>query len=160
MLVKFTLNGNPRQAEVDPGAPLSQVLREQMGMTGVKEGCKQGDCGACSILLNGKLVNSCLVLAGKIQGAEILTVEGLSANGLLHPLQQCFLQAGAVQCGYCTPGMLMAAYALLKENPQPSEAEIRQGISGNLCRCTGYVAIVSAIQQAAQLLAADQEVRQ
>jgi carbon-monoxide dehydrogenase small subunit len=128
---------------------LLQVLRNGLGLNGTKEGCGTGDCGACTVLLDGKPVNSCLVLAIDADGHEVTTVEGLEKEGKLHPLQAAFVEEGAVQCGFCTPGMLMTAKGLLDENPHPSEGEIRRGIAGNLCRCTGYVRIVRAIQRAA-----------
>jgi aerobic-type carbon monoxide dehydrogenase small subunit (CoxS/CutS family) len=127
---------------------LVQLLRDDAGLTGTKEACGEGDCGACTVLLDGEPVNSCLVLATEADGKEVLTVEGLSREWELHPLQQAFVEEGAVQCGYCIPGMLLAAKALLDENPSPTEAEIRGAIAGNLCRCTGYVRIVQAIQSA------------
>ena len=127
---------------------LAQLLRDEAGLTGTKEGCSEGDCGACTVLLDGEPVNSCLVLAAEADGKEVLTVEGLSREWELHPLQQAFIEEGAVQCGYCIPGMLLAAKALLDENPSPTESEIRSAIAGNLCRCTGYVRIVQAIQSA------------
>ncbi len=128
---------------------LVQLLRDDAGLMGTKEGCGEGDCGACTVLVDGEPVNSCLVLAAEADGKEVLTVEGLSREWELHPLQQAFVDEGAVQCGFCTPGMLLAAKALLDENPSPTEAEIRGAIAGNLCRCTGYVRIVQAIQSAA-----------
>ena len=127
---------------------LVQLLRDDAGLIGTKEGCGEGDCGACTVLLEGEPVNSCLVLAAEADGKEVLTVEGLSREWELHPLQQAFIEDGAVQCGYCIPGMLLAAKALLDENPSPTKAEIRSAIAGNLCRCTGYVRIVQAIQSA------------
>jgi aerobic-type carbon monoxide dehydrogenase small subunit (CoxS/CutS family) len=128
---------------------LVQLIRDEAGMTGTKEGCGEGDCGTCTVLLDGQPVNSCLVLASEADGKEVLTVEGLSREWELHPLQQAFVEEGAVQCGFCIPGMLLAAKALLDENPSPTEAEIRAAIAGNLCRCTGYVRIVQAIKSAA-----------
>jgi carbon-monoxide dehydrogenase small subunit len=128
---------------------LVQLLRDNAGLMGTKEGCGEGDCGACTVLLDGEPVNSCLVLAAEADGKEVLTVEGLSREWELHSLQQAFIEEGAVQCGFCTPGMLLAAKALLDENSSPAEAEIRSAIAGNLCRCTGYVRIVQAIQSAA-----------
>ena len=127
---------------------LAQLLRDDAGLTGTKEGCGEGDCGSCTVLLDGEPINSCLVLAAEADGKEVLTVEGLSREWELHPLQQAFIEEGAVQCGYCIPGMLLAAKALLDENPSPTESEIRSAIAGNLCRCTGYVRIVQAIQSA------------
>lgn len=131
---------------------LLQLIRDDVGLTGTKEACGEGDCGSCTVLLEGKLVNSCLALASEADGKEVLTVEGLSREWGLHPVQQAFIEEGAVQCGFCIPGMLLAAKALLDENPSPTEAEIRAGIAGNLCRCTGYVRIVKAIQSAARAL--------
>ncbi len=144
------LNGQEVTVEVKPDALLVDVLRDQLELTGTKEACGQGECGACTVLLDGEPVTSCLVPALKAQGREVMTVEGLASGGELHPLQKAFIEHGAVQCGYCTPGMLMAAKALLDRNPQPSEEEIKQAISGNLCRCTGYVKIVEAIKAASQ----------
>lgn len=132
---------------------LAQLLRDDAGLTGTKEGCGEGDCGSCTVLLDGEPVNSCLVLAAEADGKEVLTVEGLSREWELHPLQQAFIEDGAVQCGYCIPGMLLSAKALLDENPAPTEAEIRSAIAGNLCRCTGYVRIVQAIQSAVASMA-------
>ncbi|MEE8326677.1 MAG: (2Fe-2S)-binding protein [candidate division NC10 bacterium] len=131
---------------------LLQLIRDDVGLTGTKEACGEGDCGSCTVLLEGKPVNSCLALASEADGKEVLTVEGLSREWGLHPVQQAFIEEGAVQCGFCIPGMLLAAKALLDENPSPTEAEIRAGIAGNLCRCTGYVRIVKAIQSAARAL--------
>ncbi|MDN5361992.1 MAG: aerobic carbon-monoxide dehydrogenase small subunit [Moorella sp. (in: firmicutes)] len=148
--IKLILNGQPWAGEVPAGATLLEVLRDQLGLMGTKHGCGIGECGACTVLLNGKAVNSCLVLAPQADGAEILTVEGLSRNGQLDILQQAFIDAHAVQCGYCTPGMLMSAKALLMENPHPTRDDIRRAISGNLCRCTGYEAIIDAIELAAR----------
>jgi carbon-monoxide dehydrogenase small subunit len=152
--VTITVNGETYVLEHVPvNRTLLQLIREDLGLTGTKEGCGEGDCGACTVLLDGKPVNSCLVLAVEADGKEVLTVEGLARGGKLHPLQQAFIEEGAVQCGFCTPGMLMAAKGLLDENPRPTEAEIRQGIAGNLCRCTGYLRIVRAIQKAAEAMA-------
>ena len=142
------LNGEEVTVQVKPSALLVEVLRDQLELMGTKVACGEGECGACTVLLDGKPVNSCLVPALKAQGREVLTVEGLAALGELHPLQKAFVEHGAVQCGYCTPGMLMSAKALLDHNPNPTEHEIRLAISGNLCRCTGYAKIVEAIQAA------------
>ena len=147
--LQMTVNGRSVDLSVKPSWTLLHVLREELGMTGTKKGCEQGDCGACTVLLDGLPVNACLVLALQAQGCEVETIEGLGAPENLHPLQQSFLENGAVQCGFCTPGTLMSASALLRDNPSPSLDEIRRGISGNLCRCTGYTKIVRAIQQAA-----------
>jgi len=142
------LNGEEVTLEVKPSALLVEVLRDQLELIGTKVACGEGECGACTVLLDGEPVNSCLVPALKIQGREVMTVEGLAPLGELHPLQKAFVEHGAVQCGYCTPGMLMSAKALLDHNPNPTEEEVRQAISGNLCRCTGYAKIVEAILEA------------
>ncbi len=149
LMIHFKLNGKSISIKTEANRRLIDLLREDLKLTGTKEGCGIGECGACTVLLNQKAVNSCLILAGQIDGAEILTVEGLAQNGALHPLQENFIKYGAVQCGFCTPGMLMSAYALLLENPEPSEAEIEEAIAGNLCRCTGYKQIIEAIQKMA-----------
>lgn len=148
--ITLTVNGRRYKLGVDPLRTLVEVLREDLGFTGVKVGCGKGECGACTILLNGKPVNSCLILAVEADGSSILTIEGLSKDGTLHPLQEAFVKYGAVQCGYCTAGMILSAKALLDENPNPSELDIREAISGNLCRCTGYAKIVKAILEAAR----------
>jgi carbon-monoxide dehydrogenase small subunit len=140
------VNSKPVEVKVDPTWTLLYVLREELKLTGTKKGCEKGDCGACTVLLQGKPVNSCLVLALQAEGKEIETIEGLGRADDLHPLQKSFIANGAVQCGFCTPGMLLSAAALLKKNPSPTEKEIRTAISGNLCRCTGYQKIVKAIQ--------------
>ena len=142
------LNGEEVTVQVKPSALLVEVLRDQLELTGTKVACGEGGCGACTVLLDGVPVNSCLVPALKVQGREVMTVEGLAPLGELHPLQKAFVEHGAVQCGYCTPGMLMSAKALLDQNPNPTEDEIRLAISGNLCRCTGYAKIVEAILDA------------
>ena len=149
MLLEMTLNGKPVSVEIAPSDLLADVLRDRLGLTGTKIGCNEGECGACTVLVNGQAVLSCIYPALKAQGQRVETVEGLASNGELHALQRAFIEAGAVQCGFCTPGMLMAAKALLDENPHPSEAEIKEAISGNLCRCTGYYQITRAIQMAA-----------
>ena len=148
----FTLNGKPVYAEVDSDATLLETLREYFGLTGAKEGCGKGECGACTVIVDGKAVNSCLVLISQVGGAEVLTIEGLPTSGQPDPLQTAFVEAGAVQCGYCTPGMIMSAKALLMKNPNPTTREIRASIAGNLCRCTGYVKIVEAIANVAKPL--------
>jgi len=145
----MTVNGRSVDLSVKPSWTLLYVLREELGLTGTKKGCEQGDCGACTVLLDGLPVNACLVLALQAEGCAVETIEGLGTAENLHPLQESFLENGAVQCGYCTPGTLMSASALLRDNPSPSLDEIRRGISGNLCRCTGYTKIVKAIQHAA-----------
>ncbi|BAB65557.2 glyceraldehyde dehydrogenase subunit gamma [Sulfurisphaera tokodaii] len=151
--VKITLkiNGEKYETEVEPRRLLVHVLRE-LGFTGVHIGCDTSNCGACTVIMNGKSVKSCTVLAVEADGAEILTVEGLAKDGKLHPIQEAFWENHALQCGYCTPGMIMEAYWLLREKPNPTEEEIREGISGNLCRCTGYQNIVKAIKAAAEKL--------
>lgn len=149
--LRMTLNGEEVTVQVKPSALLVEVLRDQLELTGTKVACGEGECGSCTVLLDGKPVNSCLVPALKAQGREVLTVEGLAPLGELHPLQKAFVEHGAVQCGYCTPGMLMSAKALLDRNPHPTEEEIRVAISGNLCRCTGYAKIVEAILAASTL---------
>ncbi|MDA8405617.1 MAG: (2Fe-2S)-binding protein [Deltaproteobacteria bacterium] len=150
--IQLTINGQPVEASVSPNQTLVQFLRDDMGLTGTKHGCGLGDCGACTVLLDGKAVNSCLVLAVQADGCQILTIEGLAENGKLHPLQQAFVDKGAIQCGFCTPGMILSAKALLDEKPNPTELEIRTAISGNLCRCTGYQKIVEAIGEAAEVI--------
>jgi len=149
MRITLTVNEAKREVEIDPGETLLELLRRE-GYKGVKKGCGSGDCGACAVLLDGRAVNSCLVLAAKADGREVITVEGLADDEGLHPVQQAFLEEGAIQCGYCTPGMVIAAVDLLTHNSSPSEVQIREGISGNLCRCTGYVKQIEAIKTAAQ----------
>ncbi len=148
--VRINLNGNWVEAETRPDRMLLDFLREDHGLTGTKKGCEEGECGACTIIMNGKTVLSCLIPVLKADGAEILTVEGLARGEKLHPLQEAFWEEGAVQCGYCTPGMLLSAKGLLDENPNPSVEEVKEAISGNLCRCTGYSKIVRAIQTASK----------
>ncbi len=147
--VSFNLNGQSVEVLVEPRELLIHVLREQLQQTGSHIGCETSHCGACTVDFNGESVKSCTLLAVQAQGAEVMTVEGLASNGELHPLQQAFMDEHGLQCGYCTPGMLMRSYRLLQENPDPTEVEIREGISGNLCRCTGYQNIVKSIQKAA-----------
>jgi carbon-monoxide dehydrogenase small subunit len=148
-LISFILNGNPVSAETSGAASLLSLLREVLGLTGPKEGCGVGECGACTVLLDGQAVDSCLLPAAKAQGRQVLTVEGLAQDGRLHPLQEAFLEAGAVQCGFCTPGMLMSSAALLDQSPRPSDEEIKEALEGNLCRCTGYQDILTAVSLAA-----------
>jgi carbon-monoxide dehydrogenase small subunit len=149
MKVEFTLNGKLLSLEVKPSRTLIQVLRQDLGLKGAKEGCGKGECGACTVILNGKAVLSCLIPIPKVQGCSIITIEGLETAEGLHPLQKAFVEHGAIQCGFCTPGMILSAKACLDENPSPSMEEIRETISGNLCRCTGYVKIIEAIQSVA-----------
>ena len=150
MLIKFILNCEPVTVEAAADRRAVDLLREDFGLTGVKESCGSGECGACSILFNGESRLSCLMMACQLDGAAITTVEGLACGEALHPLQDAFIQKGAVQCGYCTPGMLISAADLLRRNPSPSRQEIRTAISGNLCRCTGYQKIVDAVESAAE----------
>lgn len=147
--IHITLNGKGMTLEPPAHRLLLDLLRDEIGLTGTKEGCGTGDCGACTVYLNGKPVNSCLVLSGELDGAEIVTIEGLKIGPELHAIQKAFIQDGGAQCGYCTPGMLMMAKALLDENPNPTEEDIRFALSGNLCRCTGYAKIIQAVQDAA-----------
>lgn len=147
--LEFLLNGQPTSVEVDAGKMLVDVLRDELGMKSVKKACEEGECGACTVILDGLAVASCIMPAGHAQGAQVTTVEGLAREGHLHPLQEAFLEEGAVQCGFCTPGMLLSAKALLDANPRPTRQKIREAISGNICRCTGYKKIVSAIARAA-----------
>ncbi len=161
-LVTLTFNGKSYEVAIEPRQSLLQVLREELHLTGTKEGCSEGECGACTVILDGKTVDSCLIFGVEAEGREVTTIEGLGSgldsglgSGLgsdeaLHPVQQAFVEHGGAQCGFCTPGMILAAKALLEQTPNPSEDEIRWGLSGNLCRCTGYVKIVEAVQAAAQ----------
>jgi aerobic carbon-monoxide dehydrogenase small subunit len=148
--IALTVNGEPLEADVWPGESLLTTLRDRLGLPGSKNACEQGECGSCSVLLDGTLVCACLVLASQADGHEVVTVEGLSRDGDLHPVQEAFADAGAVQCGFCTPGFVVAAADLLKRVPDPSEDEIREALSGNLCRCTGYQKILDAVQLAAR----------
>ena len=152
VLVSTTINGDTVEFACDPHESLLDVLRNRLGLSGAKEGCGTGDCGACSVQVDGRVVCSCLVLGVEAEGREIETVEGLATGTELHPLQSKFLEHAALQCGVCTPGFLMAAKALLEKNPDPSEEEIRFGLAGNLCRCTGYDKIVRAVQDAAKVM--------
>jgi aerobic carbon-monoxide dehydrogenase small subunit len=151
-LITLTVNGTPHEVAIEPCQSLLQVLREELHLTGTKEGCSEGECGACTVMLNGKTVDSCLIFGIEADGCDIVTIEGLASGDALHPVQQAFVECGGAQCGFCTPGMILAAAALLQNNPNPTEEEIRWGISGNLCRCTGYVKIVDAIKAAAATL--------
>jgi carbon-monoxide dehydrogenase small subunit len=150
MRVNLTVNGEPRQADnVWEGESLLYVLRERLGLPGAKNACEQGECGSCTVYLDDTAVCSCLVAAGQAEGREVRTVEGLASEGGLHPVQRAFLDAGAVQCGFCTPGLIVAVHDLLERNPQPSDPDIREALAGNLCRCTGYENIIAAVKLAA-----------
>jgi len=148
--VLFTVNGEAKKLFAYPMERLLDVLRNDLKLTGTKEGCGEGECGSCSVLLDGMLVNSCLVPVAQASGASIDTIEGISAHVLMHPLQEAFLECGGAQCGICTPGMILAAVHLLEKNPEPALAEIREGLAGNLCRCTGYMQIFEAVARAAR----------
>ncbi len=148
--VHCTVNGRRQTFDAHPMARLLDVLREELSLTGTKEGCGEGECGACSVLLDGELVNSCLVPVAQVEGAEITTIEGLARDHDLHAVQEAFLECGGAQCGICTPGMIMAAVCLLRANPEPSEEDIRTGLAGNLCRCTGYMKIFEAVAEASK----------
>ena len=146
--VPCTINGEPRTLQAYPMERLLDVLREQLGLTGTKEGCGEGECGACSVLIDGQIVNSCLVPVAQVEGAEIKTIEGIASGEQLHAVQQAFIECGGAQCGICTPGMVMAAVNLLERIPNPNDAEIRNGLAGNLCRCTGYMKIFESVVRA------------
>ena len=148
--IHITINGQPQEVAVEPHWTLLETVREQLALTGSKEGCGTGDCGACSMIVDGRLITSCLMLAPEAEGSEVLTIEGLARNGELHPVQQSFIEAGGVQCGFCTPGMIMATKALLDRNSRPSLEDVRLGLAGNLCRCTGYAKIYEAVLAAAE----------
>ena len=152
LTIRLSLNGAPASATVTTADRLLDVMRDQFGCTGAKDACGEGECGACTVLLDGKAVNACLLLAVEAHGKKITTIEGLSNGDRLHPLQEAFVEGGAIQCGFCTPGMILSAKALLDEIQNPSEEEIREALSGNLCRCSGYVKIVKAVQRAAQAM--------
>ncbi len=150
MDINFTLNGKEYKLNVPTNAVLLDVIRDKMHLTGTKEGCGRGECGACTILFNGRSVNACLILAPQADGAEIVTIEGTDVERKLLPIQKAFVEEGAIQCGFCTPGMVMSSLYLLNKNPNPSTSEIREGLSGNLCRCTGYVKIIKAVERASK----------
>ena len=151
-LISITVNDKKYEVAVALNRTLTQVLREDLGLTGTKEGCGLGDCGACTVIMNGKTVNSCLVLAVRADGCNITTIEGIADGKDLHPVQKAFVELGAVQCGFCTPGMVLSAKNLLEKYPDPTERDVREALSGNLCRCTGYQKIVEAVQEAARNL--------
>ena len=148
----FTLNGAETSLDIDPGMSALELIRDTLDLKGTKEGCGIGECGACTVVVDGKAVNACLMFAAQLEGRDVLTVEGLSKDDALHPIQQSFIEHHAVQCGFCTPGILMSTHALLEENPQPERDEIVKAVSGNLCRCTGYKSIIGAIDAAANRL--------
>ncbi len=151
--IKLTINNRPYSLNVAVNRTLLDILRDDLGLTGVKDACGgEGECGACTVLVDAVPVNSCMVLAGQLEGCRVETIEGLSQNGEYHPLQRAFVEAGAVQCGYCTPGMILASKALLDRNPHPNDDEIREALAGNLCRCTGYTKIIQAVHQAEEVL--------
>ena len=150
--ISLKVNGQTYEVETQPWRTLAEVLRDQLHLTGTKISCAEGHCGACTVIVNGKAVNSCLMLIAEARGKEILTIEGLSKGGELHPIQEAFVTHGAVQCGFCTPGIIMGTQAFLLENPDPSEAEIKKALAGHLCRCTGYVQIIEAVKAAADTM--------
>lgn len=151
--IALTVNKQPYNLEIGEDMRLIDLLREKMGLTGTKEGCSEGECGACTVIMNGEIVNSCLIMAFQAENSDVLTIEGMTPySGELHPIQQAFLEAGAVQCGYCIPGMVLATKALLDKTPHPNRNQIREGLSGNLCRCTGYNKIINAVEKASEQL--------
>ncbi len=154
MKIEFNLNGKPAQVSAEPDKTLLYLLRDDLGLTGTKDGCGSGDCGACVVMLDGIPVNSCMVLAAQAAGSDVLTIEGMAKDGVLHPVQRTFGETWAFQCGFCTPGMLVSCYALLESNDNPTREEILTAIAGNFCRCTGYQAVVKAVEQAAAELRA------
>jgi len=158
--LRFILNNKPVTVEVEPHTLLLDLLREKLGLTGTKRGCGEGECGACTVIVNNEAVNACLFPAWKVENASVLTVEGLGSEEALHPLQEAFLETGAVQCGFCTPGMLMSAYALLQKRADPDDEEIKRALSGNLCRCTGYVKILQAVRKAANKMKHNETMKQ
>lgn len=153
--ISSTINKKPMTLLVEEGETLLDLLRNRLGLTGAKRGCEAGECGACTVLLDGVPINSCLCLAAMIDGKEIITIEGLADGTVLHPIQQAFIDEGAIQCGFCTPGMVLSAYALLQRNPHPTPEQIRQGMSGNMCRCAAYLQITDAVLKAADIMATE-----
>lgn len=153
MTLTFILNQRPVTVEIEPFEMLADVLRDRLGLTGTKKGCGQGECGACTVIVDKKAVNSCMVPAARVEGCSVTTIEGLGKPGKPHPIQQAFIDAGAIQCGFCTPGMILSTKALLDVNPSPTREEIRTALAGNICRCTGYVKIEQAVELAARALA-------
>lgn len=153
MKLSFILNEVPVWVEIEPLDLLADVLRDRLGLTGTKKGCGQGECGACTVIVDGKAVNSCMIPAARVEGCHVITIEGLQKAGKPHPIQQAFIDAGAIQCGFCTPGMILSTKALLDEKPHPTSEEIRTALAGNICRCTGYVKIEQAVELAARALA-------
>ncbi len=151
LTLSFILNGRDISVKIKPGTMLADLIRDVLGLKGTKVGCREGECGACTVLVNGVPLNSCLVPAMKVQGSSVVTIEGLSQNGELEPIQQAFIEEGAVQCGFCTPAMILTAKALLDQNPNPNEAQVKQALSGVLCRCTGYRKIVQAVLKAGRI---------
>ena len=152
MKVELDVNDRIYEVDVEPGETLREAIRDKLWLTGTKKGCDVGGCGSCTVLLDGKAVYSCMVFAARAEGKKVITIEGLADNGRLHPVQEAFVKHGAVQCGYCTPGMILSAKALLDENPDPTEEEVKDAIAGNICRCTGYVKIVKAVLAAAEIM--------
>jgi carbon-monoxide dehydrogenase small subunit len=150
--IKLTVNGKLHELTIKPWRTLLEVIRDELGLTGTKEGCGIGECGACTVIMNGNAVNSCLVLAAEANGKEILTIEGLADGDKLHPIQEAFINHGGMQCGFCTSGMILLSKVLLERNPNPTEEEIRKGISGNFCRCTGYTKVIESIKEASKNL--------
>ena len=148
--IQITVNGQPNEIEVDPWRTLLEILRDQLNLTGTKQSCAEGHCGACTVLVDGEAVNACLMLALEADGSDILTIEGLAEGGKLTPIQEAFVNYGAVQCGFCTPGMIMATKVFLEDNQDPSDEEIKKALAGHLCRCTGYVQIIDAVRAAAE----------
>ena len=159
-IITVRVNGLSETQEIESNRTLLEFLRDDLNLTGTKEGCNEGECGACMVLLNGRAVNACLVLAVEANRAEVTTIEGISGTADLHPLQRAFLAHSAVQCGYCTPGMIITAFGLLKDNPRPTEADVRQALSGSLCRCTGYRQIIDAVLEAADAMRAEKAVQE